>query len=58
MDVFAERPYTGNQLAVVHGADGLDDAQLLAIAREFNYSLGAADVVQHCGVGEVRVPPG
>ncbi len=38
VDVFAERPYAGNQLAVVHGAQGLDDTQLLAIAREFNYS--------------------
>jgi trans-2,3-dihydro-3-hydroxyanthranilate isomerase len=38
VDVFAETPYAGNQLAVVHGADGLNDSQLLAIAREFNYS--------------------
>jgi trans-2,3-dihydro-3-hydroxyanthranilate isomerase len=38
VDVFAEAPYAGNQLAVVHGADPLGDAQLLAIAREFNYS--------------------
>jgi trans-2,3-dihydro-3-hydroxyanthranilate isomerase len=38
VDVFAEAPYAGNQLAVVHGADQLSDTQLLAIAREFNYS--------------------
>jgi len=38
VDVFAETPYAGNQLAVVHGAGRLSDAQLLAIAREFNYS--------------------
>lgn len=38
VDVFAERPYAGNQLAVVHGAGDLGDADLLAIAREFNYS--------------------
>jgi trans-2,3-dihydro-3-hydroxyanthranilate isomerase len=38
VDVFAERPFAGNQLAVVHGAEALDDAQLVAIAREFNYS--------------------
>jgi trans-2,3-dihydro-3-hydroxyanthranilate isomerase len=38
VDVFAEAPYAGNQLAVVHGADRLGDGQLLAIAREFNYS--------------------
>lgn len=38
VDVFGDRPFTGNQLAVVQGTDGLDDDQLLAIAREFNYS--------------------
>ncbi|MGI9156752.1 MAG: PhzF family phenazine biosynthesis protein [Marmoricola sp.] len=38
VDVFAERPFTGNQLAVVHGTEGLSDAQLLAIAREFSFS--------------------
>ncbi len=38
VDVFAERPYAGNQLAVVHGAGDLDDAALLAIAREFGFS--------------------
>ncbi len=38
VDVFAEAPFAGNQLAVVHGAEGLDDAAMLAIAREFNYS--------------------
>ena len=38
VDVFADRPFAGNQLAVVHGASDLSDAQLLAIAREFNFS--------------------
>lgn len=38
VDVFGDQPFSGNQLAVVHGASGLDDRQLLAIAREFNYS--------------------
>jgi trans-2,3-dihydro-3-hydroxyanthranilate isomerase len=38
VDVFAERPYAGNQLAVVHGSAGLSDAQLLGIAREFGFS--------------------
>lgn len=38
VDVFAERPFEGNQLAVVHGADGLSKTQQLALAREFNYS--------------------
>ncbi|MGH3414759.1 MAG: PhzF family phenazine biosynthesis protein [Marmoricola sp.] len=38
VDVFAERPFRGNQLAVVHGAGDLSDAQLLALAREFGFS--------------------
>jgi trans-2,3-dihydro-3-hydroxyanthranilate isomerase len=38
VDVFAERPFAGNPLAVVHGADGLEASQLQAIAREFNLS--------------------
>jgi trans-2,3-dihydro-3-hydroxyanthranilate isomerase len=37
-DVFTERRYGGNPLAVVHDADGLSDQQMQAIAREFNYS--------------------
>lgn len=98
VDVFAEAPYAGNQLAVVHGAEQLSDAALLAVAREFGFSettfptpvddgryrvriftpggeipfaghptlgtasvlrdrgrLGAADVVQECGAGEIGV---
>lgn len=38
LDVFADHPYAGNQLAVVHGAAGLSSAQMLAVAREFNFS--------------------
>jgi trans-2,3-dihydro-3-hydroxyanthranilate isomerase len=38
VDVFTDRPFAGNPLAVVHGADGLDTAQLAAIAAEFNLS--------------------
>ncbi|MFL6105492.1 MAG: PhzF family phenazine biosynthesis protein [Marmoricola sp.] len=38
VDVFAENPFAGNQLAVVHGAEGLSDEQLLRVAREFNFS--------------------
>ncbi len=37
-DVFAERPLTGNPLAVVLDAEGLDGAAMQAIAREFNLS--------------------
>jgi trans-2,3-dihydro-3-hydroxyanthranilate isomerase len=38
VDVFAERPFAGNQLAVVHGAEELSSDQLQTIAREFNFS--------------------
>ncbi|GAA4037877.1 PhzF family phenazine biosynthesis protein [Allokutzneria multivorans] len=38
VDVFTDRPYAGNPLAVVHGADELDTARLQRIAREFNLS--------------------
>lgn len=38
VDVFADRPFAGNPLAVVHGAAGLEAFQLQALAREFNLS--------------------
>ncbi len=38
LDVFTDRPFTGNPLAVVHGADRLDGDQMQALAREFNLS--------------------
>ena len=38
VDVFAERPYAGNQLAVVVGADDLSDDTMQRIAAETNYS--------------------
>ncbi len=38
LDVFTKRAFTGNPLCVVLGADGLTDAQMQAIAREFNLS--------------------
>ncbi len=37
-DVFTSRPFSGNPLAIVFGADGLPTATLQEIAREFNYS--------------------
>jgi len=37
-DVFTDRPFAGNPLAIVLGADGLDTAQMQTIAREFNLS--------------------
>ena len=38
LDVFTDRRYAGNPLAVVLGADNLSDAQMQTIAREFNLS--------------------
>jgi trans-2,3-dihydro-3-hydroxyanthranilate isomerase len=38
LDVFTDRPLTGNGLAVVHDAEGLDDATMLAFARETRLS--------------------
>ena len=37
-DVFTDRPFGGNQLAVLPDARGLDDEQMLNVAREFNFS--------------------
>jgi trans-2,3-dihydro-3-hydroxyanthranilate isomerase len=37
-DVFTERRFAGNPLAVVFDADALDDETLLSITREFDYS--------------------
>jgi trans-2,3-dihydro-3-hydroxyanthranilate isomerase len=38
VDVFADAPFEGNQLAVVHGTAGLSTDQLQSIAREFGFS--------------------
>jgi trans-2,3-dihydro-3-hydroxyanthranilate isomerase len=38
LDVFTSHPLTGNGLAVVHDADGLDEAAMLGFARETNLS--------------------
>jgi trans-2,3-dihydro-3-hydroxyanthranilate isomerase len=38
VDVFTARRFAGNPLAIVEKADGLTDAQMLAVAREFNLS--------------------
>ena len=38
VDVFTESPLRGNPLAVVHGADGLTDAQMQTFARWTNLS--------------------
>lgn len=49
LDVFASQPLAGNPLAVVLDAQGLDDAAMQAIAREFNLS-------ETVFVGEPRNP--
>lgn len=38
LDVFTDRPFAGNPLAVLPDARGLSDAQMRAVAREFNFS--------------------
>jgi trans-2,3-dihydro-3-hydroxyanthranilate isomerase len=37
-DVFTDRPFAGNPLAIVLGADGLTTAEMQTVAREFNLS--------------------
>src|SRR5215813_7937354 len=37
LDVFTEKRFTGNPLAVVFDADGLGDATMQTIAREFGH---------------------
>jgi trans-2,3-dihydro-3-hydroxyanthranilate isomerase len=37
-DVFTDKPFGGNQLAVLPDARGLDNEQMLNVAREFNFS--------------------
>jgi trans-2,3-dihydro-3-hydroxyanthranilate isomerase len=38
VDVFTDRPFAGNQLAVVHGAEDLSTEQCQALAQEFGFS--------------------
>jgi trans-2,3-dihydro-3-hydroxyanthranilate isomerase len=38
VDVFAEKRYAGNQLAVIRHADGLSSEEMLTIAQEMNYA--------------------
>ena len=40
-DVFTDKRFCGNQLAVLPHADGLSDEEMQAIAREFNFSESA-----------------
>ena len=57
VDVFTDRPFAGNQLAVVHGADDLTTEQCQALAQEFGFSestFPASSVTD----GVVRTRPG
>ena len=54
VDVFTDRPFAGNQLAVVHGAEDLSTAQCLALAQEFNFS--ETTFPAPAGGGRVRHP--
>jgi trans-2,3-dihydro-3-hydroxyanthranilate isomerase len=55
VDVFGDRPFSGNQLAVVHGAGDLPDAALLAITREFGFSETTFPAAASAGRYEVRI---
>jgi trans-2,3-dihydro-3-hydroxyanthranilate isomerase len=51
-DVFTERRFGGNQLAVLPKADGLSDHQMQQITREFNFS--ESTFVFHAKAGHTR----
>ena len=55
VDVFAERPMAGNQLAVVHGAADLTDEQMQAIALETNFSETTFILNRESGRARVRI---
>lgn len=57
VDVFAERPCSGNQLAVVLNADGLSDEAMQSIAAETNYSetTFVASTPERDGAFRVRI---
>ena len=55
VDVFAERPLAGNQLAVVRGCSHLDSAEMQAIAREMNFSETTFVIEERDGEAKVRI---
>ena len=55
VDVFAERPLAGNQLAVVRGSAHLDSAAMQAIAREMNFSETTFVLEEREGEAKVRI---
>jgi trans-2,3-dihydro-3-hydroxyanthranilate isomerase len=57
VDVFAEEPYAGNQLAVIRDSEGLSDRDMQRIALEMNYSETTfilSEVERHGGY-DVRI---
>lgn len=56
-DVFTDTPFAGNPLAVVFDADALSDAQMQAIAREFNLSetVFIRSAVKRRGAAVIRI---
>ena len=54
VDVFTDRPFAGNPLAIFPGADGLTAAQMQAIASEMNLSE-TTFVMEPEGDGDARV---
>ena len=55
VDVFAERPLSGNQLAVVRGGAHLDAATMQAIALEMNFSETTFVVEERFDEARVRI---
>lgn len=55
VDVFAERPLEGNQLAVVRGCAELDTPTMQAIAREMNFSETTFVVAERAHEADVRI---
>lgn len=55
VDVFTDRPFAGNQLAVVHGAEDLTTEQCLALAQEFAYSETTFPVPRNGGEYATRI---
>jgi len=54
-DVFTDRRFAGNPLAVLFDADGLDSSTMLAIAREFDYSESVFVVAPRTGDADARL---
>jgi len=57
LDVFSDKRLSGNQLAVVLDANGLDDAHMQAIAREFNLpeTIFVRTPQNDCHTAKVRI---